>query len=152
MVEASIKDLDEDMITEIQQYIAIPPVVLNVMYGLCAAFGKPPLPEEVKQLIKKQAELITRMKEFDPRTISISQHHSLDKCIYSKEFDLQIISRYCTGAVLIAEWLVVVHSENIKMLAEEMHNNAELDTEYQPKLKKCKSFNALTSKPKTPKE
>lgn len=116
------------------------------MYGLCVVFGKNPHPDDVHKLIKKPAEIIIRMRDFDPSNLNYQQHQSLDKYIYSKEFDLQVISRYCTGAVLIAEWLIAVHSASAKILTEEVNNTPELMTEYSMKLKKCKSFHALISK------
>jgi hypothetical protein len=87
-LDTSIKDLDEDMIHEMAEYKSIPPVVLNVLYGVCVVLGHKPQPDEVSKLIKKPSNLLNKLKDYDPESLTLQKHMSLDKYVHHKEFDL----------------------------------------------------------------
>lgn len=125
------------------------PIVLNVMYGLCAVFGLKASVDNVKQLLS-QDDIIDRIKNFDTSSMTAKQHMLLDKHIHHKDFSLQKISMTSVGAYVIADWLNVLHHSDAKHLFEDAVEDEELLTEYADKFKRCNSFTRLFEMQQSP--
>jgi len=54
------------MIIQMSEYKSIPPVILNVLYGICIVLGRQPIQEEVYKILKVPTLLIQKLREYNP--------------------------------------------------------------------------------------
>lgn len=86
-------------------------------------------------------DFLSKLHKIDYSVLTLKKHKMLDKYVHAKEFDPSFISRSDNCCTFLCQWLIELHSHDVKHVIQRGVENANLE-ELKTTFKKCNDFHS----------